>query len=133
MGYLSLLPDHLSTFETWLARIFVWLSNLHTLQGCADLIQLLLGAVTMGPWILVLIYDIILYAWRTITYGLGMSVHGGQWPQAPSLTKRPSGHRKRFSLAALDPKSCTDEHASESTYRGRESPTKRHDSLGEMD
>jgi len=87
----------------------------------------------MGPWILVLVYDVILYAWRTVTYALGMSVHGGQWPQAPSLTKRPSGHRTRFSFAALDPKSCTDEDVSDSEHQRREGATKRHDSAGGMD
>ncbi|GAB7339593.1 hypothetical protein MBLNU457_6192t1 [Dothideomycetes sp. NU457] len=113
MGYLSILPDHLCTIETWLARIF-----------------LLLGTVTMGPWILVLIYDIVLYAWRLATYSIGVGEHGRHRPRAPSLTRRPSGHRDRFSFAGLDLKSRIGEDEKHEDQQLGEMPAKRHDSVG---
>ncbi|KAH0399562.1 hypothetical protein KCU89_g6082, partial [Aureobasidium melanogenum] len=51
MGWYSLLPTHLSDIEGWISSIF-----------------LLLGVVTMGPWALLLIYDILFYVYRSCAY-----------------------------------------------------------------
>ncbi|KAH7139042.1 hypothetical protein B0J11DRAFT_574978 [Dendryphion nanum] len=86
MGFLSILPEKLSTLETWLTRLF-----------------LLLAFICMGPWIALLVYDVLLYACRSITFEVpivGGRARGKTRPRAPSLTERPSGHRRRFSLAA---------------------------------
>jgi len=84
MGWFSILPDSLSTIETWVARVF-----------------LVLGLITIGPWAALLIYDALYYIWRLITYELpfvGGKARGRPRPRAPSLTERPSGHRRKISL-----------------------------------
>ncbi|TKA32003.1 hypothetical protein B0A50_01248 [Salinomyces thailandicus] len=86
MAFLSLLPEAFSTLETWVVRIF-----------------LLLAFLTVGPWIVLLVYDITLYTWRSATYdvpGVGGRARGRERPRAPSLTERPSGIKRRFSIAA---------------------------------
>jgi hypothetical protein len=58
--------------------------------------------VTIGPWAALLIYDLILYLFRTLTYEvpvIGGRARGKARPRAPSLTERPTGSRRRFSLA----------------------------------
>ncbi|GAB7349909.1 hypothetical protein MBLNU459_g0598t1 [Dothideomycetes sp. NU459] len=84
MGWLSILPEHLSGVERWIARIF-----------------LVLGLLVIGPWALLLVYDFLFYVWRTATYEVpvvGGRARGRLRPRAPSLTERPSGHRRTFSL-----------------------------------
>ncbi|KAF1355704.1 hypothetical protein EJ07DRAFT_168166 [Lizonia empirigonia] len=85
MGLLSILPASFSTIETWLTRVF-----------------LIFGLVMIGPWAALVVYDLILYAVRAITYEIpvvGGRARGKARPRAPSLTERPSGHRRNFSLA----------------------------------
>lgn len=56
----------------------------------------------MGPWVLLLLYDVVLYVFRSVTYEVpivGGRARGKMRPRAPSLTERPSGHRRKFSLA----------------------------------
>ena len=69
--------------------------------------QFLLAAITFGPWIALLVYDIILYIWRSATFDLpqigGRARGQRQRPRAPSLKERPDGHKRRFSLAAVLP------------------------------
>jgi hypothetical protein len=60
------------------------------------------GLVMIGPWAALVIYDLILYVFRTVTYEIpvvGGRAQGKARPRAPSLTERPSGRRRRFSLA----------------------------------
>lgn len=86
MGIFSILPANLSAVETWLTRLF-----------------LLLAFICMGPWIALLVYDALLYLFRTVTHEIplvGGRARGKARPRAPSLTERPSGHRRRFSLTA---------------------------------
>ncbi|EGP88890.1 uncharacterized protein MYCGRDRAFT_38701 [Zymoseptoria tritici IPO323] len=87
MGIFSILPAYLSGLETWLARIFLFFSF-----------------VIIGPWLLVLLYDLLLYIWRSATYELpyiGGRARGRQRPRAPSLTARPTGHTRQISLPTL--------------------------------
>ncbi|KAF2724580.1 hypothetical protein K431DRAFT_310128 [Polychaeton citri CBS 116435] len=87
MGLFSVLPDHLNFIEIWIARIF-----------------LLLAVLCVGPWIVVLIYDFVLYVWRAATYDLpsiGGRARGRARPRAPSLAERPNGHRRRISLPGI--------------------------------
>ncbi|KAF2145042.1 uncharacterized protein K452DRAFT_200774, partial [Aplosporella prunicola CBS 121167] len=84
MAWFSILPDHLSQFETWLARVFI-----------------LLGIFTIGPWAALIVYDIILYVFRSVTYEIpfiGGRAQGKRRPRAPSLSERPNGNRRRFSI-----------------------------------
>lgn len=65
-------------------------------------IQLAFGLVMIGPWAALVVYDLILYVFRAITYEIpvvGGRARGKARPRAPSLTERPSGRRRRFSLA----------------------------------
>ncbi|KAF2457879.1 hypothetical protein BDY21DRAFT_390692 [Lineolata rhizophorae] len=85
MAWFSILPENLSFFELWAARIFLFL-----------------GLLTIAPWVALIIYDFLLYCWRSLTYELpvcGGRARGKQRPRAPSLTERPGGERRRFSLA----------------------------------
>jgi hypothetical protein len=77
-----------------------------TLQTFRPLIyhQLFLAIVTFGPWIALLVYDIVLYLWRSATFDLpqiGGRARGRQRPRAPSLKERPDGHRRQFSVAGV--------------------------------
>lgn len=72
----------------------------HRITDCS--LQLAFGLVIIGPWAALVIYDLILYVFRTITYEIpvvGGRARGKARPRAPSLTERPNGHRRRFSLA----------------------------------
>lgn len=94
MGIFSILPENLSYLETWLTRLF-----------------LLLAFICMGPWIALLVYDALLYLFRTATHEIpivGGRARGKARPRAPSLTERPSGHRRRFSLTARRPQLSTE-------------------------
>jgi hypothetical protein len=64
--------------------------------------KLAFGLVMIGPWAILVIYDLILYVFRAVTYEIpviGGRARGKARPRAPSLTERPNGHRRNFSLA----------------------------------
>jgi len=64
-------------------------------------LQLLLGILAIGPWVLLIIYDAILYVFRTATYEvpyIGGRARNRPRPRAPSLSERPSGRPRQFSL-----------------------------------
>jgi hypothetical protein len=88
MGWFSLLPENLSAVETWVVRLF-----------------LVLTVITIGPWAVLIIYDLLLYIWRAVAHEIpfvGGRARGRARPRAPSLTERPSGHPRhlrKFSLA----------------------------------
>lgn len=65
------------------------------------ILQLLLGIMTIGPWLLIIVYDIVLYIVRAIIYEVpyfGGRARGRQKPRAPSLSERPSGRARTFSI-----------------------------------
>ncbi|KAL1987917.1 hypothetical protein VTN96DRAFT_1901 [Rasamsonia emersonii] len=89
MAWYSLLPPHLTAFETWIVRFFI-----------------LCGFLTIGPWAFLVLFDIVLYIFRLATYEIpivGGRARGRLWPRAPSLTERPSGRRRAFSLRGEEP------------------------------
>ncbi|EEQ83990.1 hypothetical protein RJZ56_003503 [Blastomyces dermatitidis] len=84
MTWYSLLPPGLTAFEAWLVRVF-----------------LILGTIIIAPWAFMILYDLLLYIWRASTYEIpiiGGRARGRQRPQAPSLSERPDGRRRTFSL-----------------------------------
>ncbi|KAH9871755.1 hypothetical protein J1614_006011 [Plenodomus biglobosus] len=88
MGLLSILPASFAVVETWITRLFLFI-----------------GALIIGPWIALLLYDLVLYILRAISYEIpfiGGRARGKARPRAPSLTERPSGNRRKFSLARRD-------------------------------
>jgi hypothetical protein len=102
MSWFSILPDSISFVETWAIRLFVCsLYPLYVEESCLYSVQVILGAIVISPWLLLIVYDIIYYAVRQITYD--MPVIGGRArnrprPRAPSLSERPNGRPRRFSL-----------------------------------
>ncbi|KAK0123564.1 hypothetical protein ONS96_010543 [Cadophora gregata f. sp. sojae] len=86
MSWFSILPQSISCVETWAVRIF-----------------LVLGVLAIGPWFLLIIYDIILYVFRTITYEVphvGGRARNRPRPRAPSLSERLSLKHRSFSLTS---------------------------------
>lgn len=84
MSWFSILPASISFIETWVIRIFI-----------------LLGLVAIGPWLLLIVYDFFLYLFRTATYEIpyiGGRARNRPRPRAPSLSERPSGKPRSFSL-----------------------------------
>ncbi|KAH7342434.1 hypothetical protein BKA65DRAFT_504090 [Rhexocercosporidium sp. MPI-PUGE-AT-0058] len=84
MSWFSILPPSISFIETWAIRIF-----------------LMLGILAIGPWFLLIIYDMALYVFRTATYNIpyiGGRARNRPRPRAPSLSERPSGKPRSFSL-----------------------------------
>ena len=71
------------------------------LQNANHPLQLVLATIAIGPWLLLIVYDIILYLFRTATYEIpyiGGRARNRPRPRAPSLSERPSGKPRRFSL-----------------------------------
>ncbi|KAF2761159.1 hypothetical protein EJ05DRAFT_483555 [Pseudovirgaria hyperparasitica] len=84
MGWSSILPEPLTILETWIVRVF-----------------LVLSILTFGPWAVLIIYDLLLYIWRSVVHEVpivGGRAQGRLRPRAPSLRERPDGHRRRISL-----------------------------------
>ncbi|CAL3968770.1 hypothetical protein PZA11_004757 [Diplocarpon coronariae] len=72
MSWFSILPSSISFVETWLIRIFI-----------------ILGMMVIGPWLLLIVYDMILYVFRTATYEVpyvGGRARNRPRPRAPSLS-----------------------------------------------
>lgn len=77
LSWLSIAPHQFYVYETWLVRAFLFL-----------------GIVTIGPWVVFLFYDLVLFAWHVATYDipyLGGRAKGRARLRAPSLTERPDG------------------------------------------
>jgi hypothetical protein len=63
-----------------------------------------MALLTIGPWALVFLYDILLYLWRAIQYEIpfvGGRARGRARPRAPTLTERPSGDPRVLGLAKI--------------------------------
>lgn len=107
MGLLSILPEHLSFYELWIARLFVRRGQLlHAEATNITCAQLFLGLITVGPWILLIGYDLVYYCWRTVTHN--MPIFGGRarGRQRPRMASRsfslsgPADHALDQSLAS---------------------------------
>jgi hypothetical protein len=64
----------------------------------------------IGPWAALLIYDLVLYLFRAAFFEIpyiGGRARGKARPRAPSLTERPTGHRRRFSKIGRRPEEHT--------------------------
>ena len=95
-------------------------------HGASELMpcQILLGILTIGPWALLIAYDLILYILRASTYELpyvGGRARGRQRPRAPSLAERPSGRPRTFSIAG--PLSSSGEPIGKEGLRERPGPS----------
>ncbi|MCJ1325424.1 hypothetical protein MMC10_002087 [Thelotrema lepadinum] len=100
MSWFSILPPQLATLETWLIRFF-----------------LLLAFLSIGPWLLFIIYDFLLYVFRTFLHEVpyfGGRAHGERRPPIPSLSERPDGRPRRVSLVgrAISPEGGTEKSLS---------------------
>lgn len=82
-------------------------------------VQILLGVLAIGPWLLLIVYDMVLYLFRTATYEIpyvGGRARNRPRPRAPSLSERPSGKPRSFSLTV--PGVPTAIEAAEETVEG---------------
>ena len=103
MSWFSILPAHLTIVETWIIRFFVCPPQVQKQQRANKItnLQLLLGILTIGPWLILILYDLVLYIFRAATYEIpyfGGRARGRQKPRAPSLAERPSGRARKFSI-----------------------------------
>ncbi|KAJ9610491.1 hypothetical protein H2200_005268 [Cladophialophora chaetospira] len=83
MAWYSILPSHLTTYETWIIRAF-----------------LILATINMTPWILAILYDLLYYVCRRVWHEIpfiGGRAQGAQRPRAPSFRDR----ARRMSLRDL--------------------------------
>ncbi|KIW65459.1 hypothetical protein PV04_07717 [Phialophora macrospora] len=74
MAWYSILPSHLTTYETWIVRAF-----------------LILALLNLAPWILAILYDFLYYVCRQVWHEVpfvGGRAQGAQRPRAPSLRDR---------------------------------------------
>lgn len=109
MSWFSILPAHLTVIETWVIRLFVGfdLTKLCERRTLLSL-QLLLGIATIGPWAILIVYDLLLYIIRSISYEIpyfGGRARGRRKPKAPSLAERPNGRPRSFSISVQTPSS----------------------------
>ncbi|APA14895.1 hypothetical protein sscle_13g096650 [Sclerotinia sclerotiorum 1980 UF-70] len=77
MSWFSILPESLAFVEVWAMNTFF-----------------LLGMICIGPWLLLLVYDVGFYIFRLITYEIpyvGGRARNRPRPRAPSLNERPNG------------------------------------------
>lgn len=101
MSWFSILPAHLTVIETWIIRFFVRSLISFNHHKLTYILQLLLGIITIGPWLILIVYDLVLYIVRAIAYEVpyfGGRARGRQRPRAPSLSERPSGRARTFSI-----------------------------------
>lgn len=97
--------------QSWISNVFVCLRHTQFVKSRTDTAhdicwvqhsvhwlifeqQFLLFLITIGPWLIFLAYDILLYLFRTVTYEIpyiGGRARGKERPRAPSLRERPSG------------------------------------------
>lgn len=93
----------------------------HLSPTISNTLQLILGSLIIGPWLLVLVYDVLLYLWRSATYELpyvGGRARGKQRPRAPSLAERPDGsHRRKISMPSV-PRLSDDDAVAVGAKRG---------------
>jgi hypothetical protein len=64
---------------------------------------MIVGFVVLGPWIIFLVYDLLLYISRAVTYEvpyIGGRARGRQRPIAPCLVEKPNGRPRGFSINA---------------------------------
>ncbi|KAK5061246.1 hypothetical protein LTR84_007788 [Exophiala bonariae] len=74
MAWYSILPSHLTIYETWIIRAFI-----------------ILAIINIAPWILAILYDLLYYIFRRIWHEIpiwGGRARGEHRPRAPSLRDR---------------------------------------------
>jgi len=84
MSWYSILPEHLTVYETWAIRFF-----------------LLLSFLNIAPWLIAIIFDFLLWIYRLVYHIIpvyGGRARGQTRPRAPSVR---DAHRKRVSLVGL--------------------------------
>jgi hypothetical protein len=84
------------------------------LQPTANPLQVFMALLTIGPWALVFLYDILLYLWRAVYYEIpivGGRARGRARPRAPTLTERPSGDPRTLGLTKISSRGDEDNTA----------------------
>lgn len=90
--------------------------------------QLLLGLLSVGPWVLIIVYDFTLYLCRSATYEIpvvGGRARGRLRPRVPSLAERPSGRPRGFSFTGSPIPMSRSESSSDSRPHTPSTPAAR--------
>ena len=98
------MPESLLFIEVWAVRLFVSKAKVEGYSSANAKSQLLLGIIAIGPWVLLIIYDVLLYLFRTATYEIpyiGGRARNRPRPRAPSLSERPSGMPRKLTLPGV--------------------------------
>jgi hypothetical protein len=103
MDWIRLVSDSLDSVISWVKTICVRVVALplSTSIFSDDRDQLSLALLVIGPWLAVLVYDLLLYLWRSTLYEIpyvGGRARGRDKPMAPSLTERPGGDPRKLTI-----------------------------------
>ncbi|KAF2665689.1 hypothetical protein BT63DRAFT_428638 [Microthyrium microscopicum] len=82
------LSDTFAGISSLLATVISWVTT----------ISFYMAILFIGPWIVALVYDVLLYLWRSISYEIpviGGRARGRQPPRPPTLTERPDGAERQ--------------------------------------
>ena len=105
MSWFSILPQSIIFIETIALRTFVCNTQSLPKSNANCALQLFLGVIVIGPWLLLIVYDAVLYIFRVATYDIpyiGGRARNRPRPRAPSLSERPNGkERPRMGLPAV--------------------------------
>lgn len=75
--------------------------NRQAMFDCLTTLQIGLGLAIIGPWVLIILYDVLLYLWRTFTYEIpvvGGRARGRARPRTLTLTERAMGDPRALGL-----------------------------------
>jgi hypothetical protein len=102
MDWIRVVSDSLGSVISWIKTIFVGAVLPLSISMSSDVRdQLSLALLVIGPWLAVLVYDLLLYVWRSTLYEIpyiGGRARGRDKPMAPSLTERPGGDPRKLTL-----------------------------------
>ena len=106
MSWISVLPEQFAYIEWWITRTFV--SAPHDVPPFCEfssliMKKLILAALIAVPFILLIIYDFVMYAFRVTTYEIpyiGGRARNRPRPRAPTLSERPDGGPRQLGIPA---------------------------------
>ncbi|SZF00132.1 unnamed protein product [Blumeria hordei] len=93
MSWCSILPHSIGFIEIWLTRTF-----------------LLLGTLTISPWILLLVYDAVLYLLRTILHEISQKIKFSNYlsHQSSRLHENSAIPKRQFGAILPEKSSCSE-------------------------
>lgn len=117
MAWYSLLPSHLTVYETWVIRICLFLAVLN-----------------LSPWLLAIFYDLVLWICRSVWHEVplvGGRAQGRIRPRRPGLAAVAAGNGRRMSLSGMIAGTGID-RAQTRTQREEQEQQERGGTIGEV-